>query len=149
MTIYETLRKLVDEGLGPDQAADRALAGATKEALARVLRPLVVMEARRLCRGDTRNLEDEVDTRIAAGEDPLSVRRKLSGSEFALPDGRYVPWLDATAADHLARAGWQRRVGQACITDAERHEVAAADIEAAGVTCLRDLETAADEAGAA
>lgn len=143
MTIHETLRKLVNEGMTPDQAADAALNRARKIDLVAYVRPLVVMKARQLQRGNTRTIEHEVDARIADGEDPLSVRRKLSQSHFSLPDSTYVEWLGATAEQHLARAGWLRLQADTTVATAERHEAAAAAIRAAGVTCLRDLEAAA------
>lgn len=143
MSVSGVLRKLVDEGKTPEQAADAALSGARKADLVSFVRPLVVMKARQFQRSMIRDIEEEVDARIADGEDPLSVRRKLSQSSFALPDGSYVDWLDATADQHLLRAGWQRNQAMALVADAERHEAAAAAIRAAGVSCLRDLEAAA------
>lgn len=146
-TVYEALRKSVKGGATPDEAADQLIAKMRKADLAALVRPLLVVHAQRYSRIATAALEREVDRRIAEGEDPISVRRKLSESSFALPDGRYVTWLDATADDHRARAAWQRGQAASCVADAERHEVAAAAIEAAGVSCLREIEHG-DEAAA-
>lgn len=143
MTIHETLRKLVAEGMTPDEAADAALSRARRADLIAYVRPLVVMKARQYGRAAIRLVEEEIDDRIAAGEDPISVRRKLSQRCFSLPDSTYVEWLDATAEQHLARAGWLRKSAGSILATAERHEAAAAAILAAGVSCLRDLEAAA------
>ncbi len=142
-TVYEQLRAAVKAGATPEEATDRVIGRMRKADLAQLVRPLLVNEARRYQRSATKAIEEEVDRRIAEGEDPLSVRRKLSQSSFALPSGEYVDWLDATAEQHLARAGWTRQQAGALVADAERHESAAAAIEAAGVACLRDLEEAA------
>lgn len=142
MTIYEALRKLINEGMTPEQAADDVLRRARKVDLVAYVRPLVIHEARRLERRNTLAVEREVDARIADGEDPLSVRRKLAQETFILPSGERVGWLDATAEQHLLRAGWQRNQAGTLIADADRHEAAAEAIRSAGVTCLRDLEAA-------
>lgn len=142
-TVYERLRATVKAGATPEQAADRVLAAMRKADLAKLVRPLLVNEARRYARHETLVIEQEVDRRIADGEDPISVRRKLSESTFPLPGRGRVNWLDATADDHRQRASWQRQLAHACDSDAERHEAAAAAIEAAGVTCLREIGQAA------
>ena len=72
--------------------------------------------------------------------DLLAERRKLVDESFALPDGRRVRWLDATAADHRARAEWQRSKAKGHIDDAERHEVAASVIEEFNVSCLAEIQ---------
>lgn len=141
MSIYAALRGRVESGDDPEAAADAVLWTMRKADLAAIVRPLLVNEARRSQRANVRQIEAEAFRRIADGEDPVSVRRKLSETTFVLPSGEYVSWLDATVDQHLARAGWQRSLASACTTDAERHESAAESIRAAGVSCLRDLET--------
>ena len=143
MTIEEALRSAIKSGKTPEKATDYVLSKARKVDLATFVRPVVLMRARNYLRGETRAIEQEVDHRIADGEDPISVRRKLAQSSFALPDGTYVDWLDATAEQHRARAGWSRHQSSSLVADAERHEAAASAITTAGVSCLRDLEEAA------
>lgn len=145
-TIYGGLRSLVEQGTDPETAADSLLAKTRKVDLATFVRPLLVIYARQCERKDTRRQEEEADIRLAHGEDPISVRRKLSECTFSLPDGRRVAWLDASAEDHRSRADWQRHHATACLSDASRHDDAADEIDAAGVSCLRDLETAAGAA---
>lgn len=143
MSIYRDLRVLVRDGATPDEAADRVLGSVAKAQLAALVRPLLVLEANRVARSLVRGIEREMDDRIAHGEDPISVRRKLSAETFALPNGTRVAWLDATAADHRARARWQMKLAGACSADADRHLAAALAIEAAGASCLREIESAA------
>jgi hypothetical protein len=106
------------------------------------LRSLVAGVYHNLQRSLVRDIEQEVDDALVIAESPrdrVSARRLLAEETFALKDGSVVHWLDATAEQHRARAAWQRELAGNCVKDAKRHEAAAAEIEAAGVTCLRDL----------
>ncbi len=141
-SIYGTLRSLINEGHEPEAATDLILKGTTAAELRQLIRPLLLLHARHALRAVTRRVEDETFKRIEGGEDPMSARRKLVGYSFDLPGGRTVHWLDATATEHMERAFMQRALADKCIVDAERHEQAAAEIEAAGVSCLRELEEA-------
>lgn len=138
VSINADLRKLIDQGADAEQAVDAVLRKARRSDLADLVRPLLVLRADNFVRANTRSREVEVDRRIAGGEDPISVRRKLANDGFHV-GGHFILWLDATPAEHLARAAAQRSLANACIADAERHEAAAAEIEAAGASCLRDL----------
>ena len=64
---------------------------------------------------------------------------KISPLEFYV-DGEMVTWGRATAAQHLARANYQRLEAQGKIDDASRHEFIATLIEKRGVTCLDDID---------
>lgn len=142
-TVYQKLRSKVDAGCSPEEAAEQVIRSTPKTELAALVFPLLVVHARRFIRHGLRDIENEAHRLIDSGEDPLVVRRKLSQTEFALPDGRYVSWGQATAEDHRLRAQWQRAHSASCIEDAERHEAAAALIETAGVSCLDSLGEAA------
>lgn len=67
----------------------------------------------------------------------------LRGLTFTRSDGERVPWLTATVADHLDRIELQQRLLVGIQADIDRHRAAIAAIEAAGVTCLADLDLAA------
>lgn len=138
-TVYSFIHRCIDEGNDSDAAAARLLRTITKAELGKFITPLLLNEGHRYERTLTRRIEAEVDARLAAGEDPISVRRKLVGESFPLPGVGLVKWVEATPEQHLARAAWQRTHAAASIADAERHEAAAALIEEHGVTCLADL----------
>jgi hypothetical protein len=136
-TMDGVLRKHLEAGKTPEQAAKAVLDSREHRQL---LLPLLVWRAHKVTRQETRAVEREVRK---AGMDAPAARQELVGRTFALPDGRLVGWLEATAEDHLARAGWQRDHARAIVADAELHEEAAKRITDAGVTCLADLEEAA------
>lgn len=121
MTIYARLRELVlDDGLDPAAAADLVLAD---PAFLELVRPLIIGQAARFVRADTRAAERKVAA--AGGLTRPEARRLLAGRSFATPDGRFVAWLDATADDHEARSGWLRGQAAACIETAHLHARAA------------------------
>lgn len=126
------------QGMTPVDAAD-AIFELDHDTLVDLVRPLIVQEGRRYVRSRTRRIEHRVS--FGDQESRADARIRLARESFSLPDGRNVRWLDATVDDHLARAAWQRVFADSCIADAELHEKAAAEIEAAGVTCLREIET--------
>lgn len=142
-SVFTDLRKHVDNGCTPEEAADLVIRTLTVDDLAMFVRPLLVHQAHREQRNFDRHVEQDVDLRLDLGADPIRVRRLLSTTTFALPSGEFVPWLDATADQHRLRASWQRGRAASCVDDAERHESAAVAIETAGVSCLRDLDTIA------
>lgn len=139
--IYGLLGALIDDGVDPDDAASRIV---RRRDIRDLVLPLVAEEARHTARSRTRTIEQRVDRLLAVSPDArCEARRTLVDERFILPDGRFVAWLDATADDHRQRAGWLRRQARAVEQTACRHELAAAEIEAAGVSCLRELEVAA------
>lgn len=110
------------------------------------LEPLIRARIHAALRQETRQIEDSVERRLRDLPDHevpsrADVRRDLQNSGFALPSGRFVFWLDATADDHRERAGWFRDQSSRMVEKATAHERAAAEIEAHGVVCLRDLES--------
>lgn len=142
-SVFSELRKHVGDGYTPEEAAALVIETLSLDELAAFVRPLLVNHAHVCKRGFDRKVEANVDLRLDMGADPVRARRLLSETTFALPSGEFVAWLDATAVQHRARAGWQRGRASSCLDDADRHESAAIAIESAGVACLRDLDTMA------
>lgn len=97
-----------------------------------------IHNARRLA---TLAMEKTVDNEIRVGVDPSAARKKLARECFWIPSCGFVPWLEATAEQHLERALHQRQRAVPLLEDAERHELAARDIRKAKATCLADLES--------
>jgi hypothetical protein len=96
---------------------------------------------RRIRRADAAQAERAAQPTISNGTtaDPTEARRKLLDSGFAL-DGDWVLWGDATPAQHRQRAEALRKLAAGTLATARRHEEAAELIEAAGATCLREVE---------
>lgn len=67
------------------------------------------------------------------------VRETLYFDMFPLPDGTFVEWGKATAAQHRARAQWLRQRSADDLAAAADHEAAADAIDAADAVCLNDL----------
>jgi hypothetical protein len=142
-TLEQTLRRLViEECLSPEVAAQKALDSVSKAKLAEFVRPLVLLRAKGMERKLVRRVE-ETAFGDAGGDQPAmtraEARRRLVAEQFPLPDGRWVPWGQATPDNHRARAGWMRKHAAAVVADAERHEQAAALIEQSGTSCLDDI----------
>ena len=144
MTTPNTWRKrlgaLIDLGHDQTTATDLLLAEVPAKDKAAVLRGLVLAEADRISRNRTHSRERQVAQRIAAGGDPIKARRKLAGDSFALPDGTSAEHLTASAEQHRLRAGWLRDHASGVLATASFHDDCADAIEAAGVTCLADLD---------
>lgn len=138
-----TLIAGMDDGMADpvdlaDDVIDVVLASSREQARA-YLRHAIWDEVRRSRRHSVRAAEQNVGARMQAGADPSAARKALSGTCFWTPDDGLVPWLEATAKQHSARAAYQRERALPLIEDAKRHETAALDILAAGVECLGDL----------
>lgn len=135
---HESLDRLIDErlaaGCTPEEAAAWAVAHLDAGDLIGVLHPLALARAKMRARAKTRRVEQ------AAASGSPDARRRLVSEKFALPDtGEWVSWGEATSEQHRARAGWLRDHADRTLATATRHEQAADDIDAAGVTCLNDL----------
>lgn len=151
-----TLRSLIvgglDAGMDPDDAATAALASCERDDLASLMLPAAELMARGIARQRTRQAEDdafavaEEETGASVRTAPVPVveaaRNRLISESFALPNGTWVAWSKATAAEHLMRADWQRKHAASSLEDAQRHEAAAEAIKAAGVTCLAEIGSA-------
>lgn len=77
----------------------------------------------------------------------VSAKQQMIRSEWdeflsqSLPvgEGRYILVGDATVADLRAAAGTRRMQAEALVIEAERWESIAAELEASGAECLRDM----------
>ena len=125
-----------------DEATRSYLSSLTAEEMRDELYPGVHSRMRDIMRAITRRVEDRVfggsDASLLS-ESVGDIKNGLEGEWFSLCDGTIVLWNEATAAQHRARAEWQRGQAHACTIDAERHEEAARLIEDAGVTCLAEV----------
>lgn len=104
------------------------------------LRPAVYAQVHAIRRFATLAVEKIVDEEIRVGVDPSAARKKLVAECFYIRSCGMVPWLEATAEQHLERAERQRARAVPLLEDAQRHERAARDIRDAGVSCLADLD---------
>lgn len=73
----------------------------------------------------------------------LELTAELMATTFALGDGRSVTWGRATVAQHRQRAAKLVGTAVGTLQTVALHEEAIAAIEAAGVSCLRDVQTKA------
>jgi len=133
------LRELAEVCDSPTELADIHYATLDAAAQADYDKHLRIGAARRAMRDRTLSVELDVERDIEAGVSPVVARKKLSDEGFVLPDGTHVHWLTATIEQHELRAAYLRTKANGLIRTAQRHEQAAADIEAAGVTCLAEI----------
>lgn len=144
--IRDLARKAFAETTDVNTAADLVLSWADRDLLAGMVRPLVRDECRRVLRTMARRAEGQAAKAIRRGE-PRAAVSVLAGQVLALPTGRVVSTLEATAEEHRLYARWCR--GQACtlVETAERHELFASVIESAGVGCLGEVDDLGDLEG--
>lgn len=106
---------------------------------AEVLMPLVRDECRRAWRHSATGVE-----RLGGRRSDPALERKLFLSErFAVGDGRYVTWGEATVADHEARIAMLEALRNGIAESIGRHQRAIEEIAAAGVSCLDEIERVA------
>jgi hypothetical protein len=65
--------------------------------------------------------------------------QELLGSQFALLDGTYVTWGDATVGQHTERREMFKKNVAANLEGASRHDIAISQLRQAGAACLNDL----------
>lgn len=142
-----TLRSFIADRLAAgddrDQIIDAVIA---MPEFAEFAHRLVAATVANQARAMVRDHEHQVDAALAVArtaQDRAAARRQLIGDTFLLPDGTAVRWLEATAEQHDARAEWLESHAAAVMATADRHRVAAAEIRAAGVSCLADLDEVA------
>lgn len=73
--------------------------------------------------------------------DPTADRLAFLNERFFVPGVGLVTWAEATIEHHLARISYLNDKAQGILDTAARHEVAIADIKAAGVKTLGELHT--------
>jgi hypothetical protein len=141
-TLGDLIRTMDTPPMDPTTLAEQVIdviVLSERDSVQRWLMPIVLDEVRRRRRLATLEIEVRVDQELADGVDPCAARKQLIGEHFWTPADGLVPWLTATVEQHAEKAVYQRSRAEPLIVDAERHEAAIAEIEAAGVKCLRDL----------
>lgn len=129
-------------GLSPEDAARASLAECGEDELRGYVLPIFEIRARHLARGMARHIEDSVmdlHPTDDARDDRVSAVKQIAQTTFSLTDGRRVSWSDATVADHLERARWQRKRADTIHEDARRHEVAAELLRRRRKKCLNQI----------
>jgi len=116
-----------------DEATKAWLKSLTKAEKDTFIYPYARIQMRNLMRSDVRQIEHDVQ--IWDTDD----RQKLLDKGLFHPDGRWVFWGDMTPDDHRLRAAWLRGTAGGYLRTADEHDQAAAIIEAAGVSCLREV----------
>jgi hypothetical protein len=137
----------------PSDLAANVLRHVRKDDLA----PLLVDHLTRMQRDRTRETERQAFRKLMDREfrEPINfpaatpqqgarTLARLASERFTLADGTVVDWLKATIEDHLARISYlrsiQARYNQGVDDTVRRHEEAVALIEAAGVSCLDEID---------
>lgn len=145
-SLISKVQSFVDEGREPADAVSDALKGATRADVNDTLRPLLLDEAKARYRSHVRDLEKKAFPQGTESQPTADVqadaRQKLMVESFPLPDGRMVEWKLATVEDHRLRSNWLKCHAQSALNTASRHDAAVAQIEAAGASCLAELEVA-------
>lgn len=143
----QVIRRLVFAGMDADAATDQAIEWLTAapERVIEYVRPLVELRAKNFVRSRVRGNEKKAfGTYEGAGNGNARMTkdeavRELVENGFALPDGRWVSWGDATIKDHKDRAGWMRKQSEGLLETAYRHDAAVALLKKLKATCLRDV----------
>ena len=143
-TPSKLLRELAETITDPGELASTHYASLTPDQQAAWDEQLRYREAVRVKRDDVRTAEHEVCDLIAQGIPPARARKELKGHGFFMPkSGEYVLWLNATVEQHQVRAEYLRSMADGIMRTAQMHEQAIADITAAGVSTLAEIEEAA------
>lgn len=140
-TVYGLLRDaVVNQKMTQEEAADYVLDLVDKDELANFVRPILVNEARRFVRRETKFIEQDVVQQIERGDDPLSVRRKLLQEEFFVDEKiGWVRYADSTIEHHERRASYQEIRSKSLREDAEFHRQIAREMREARVKYFREL----------
>ena len=112
----------------------------TRSLLLPIVTEAVLMARRKVTRQHERTVP--IDS-IYDGQTTLSARQALLDQSFALGDGRYVTWGEATEADHLARINILAAHIEGVQKTIDQHETAISFIHQRGVSCLGEIEVAA------
>lgn len=110
-----------------------------------ILLPIVANAIRLVARDDTREAEREAFASPRSASEPGAPRTAIAWSDFlkdtfALGDGRWVKWGEATVPDHLARIEYLGLKRDGIEQTMNRHRLAVEQIQAAGVSCLNKLK---------
>lgn len=151
MNLNQQLTELIEQhpDLEADELARTVMTTAhTRKALAELVFPAVKETALIVRRQVTARVERQAfnpnvrdpQSGLAEPADPVGDRRRLLSERFALGDGRWVTWTDATVDDHRQRIGYLLAKQSGLQRTIDRHAEAIAQIEAAGATCLGDIQ---------
>lgn len=150
-SLLNTVRELVSQGVEPERAVAQALRGATRADLDDTVKPLLLLDAHNTRRSMVRDLEKKAFP--LPSEEPVApdlqaeARAKVMNEDFVV-SGRTVLWATATAEEHRERAQYLESMSASILNTAQRHREAADKIEAAGVTCLAEINEYQGEAAA-
>lgn len=151
-SIRAVARGLLDEGYTANDVITAVLSSPDFQEFAERLVSQLVADMQRAI---TRDREKRVDDLLAAAPPPptgsgkqaravwqtrAEARRLLVNDTFPLTNGEAPRWLYATAEQHDMRADWLETQATSVLATAARHRQAAAEIRAAGVSCLADLD---------
>lgn len=135
-----TFRDLMESNAADsiDETAVRVEAALRLSKLQRQVLHVMIRDAVRL---EWRNATRLVEPRVSGGTPaaPAQDRADYVGERFALGDGRYVLWGEATVDDHRQRIDMLAKLRLGLERTIAAHEDAVAQILAADVKCLNDL----------
>lgn len=112
------------------------------------LLPVIVNSARIVRRQSSRRAEENYDPesrkptmRGSQKQEDLSDDPRLAflAAEFALPDGRWVSWRDATVKDHEDRIVMLDKQRGSIVVTIDKHRAVVQQIKSNKVRCLGDL----------
>lgn len=137
---YEAMREFANGHTDLEAATKAWIASLSKAEKDAFCYPYARIQMRNLMRGDVRQIEHDVfGGDEASTSESLSDRQRLLDQRVCLPDGRFVCWGDMTPALHRERADWLLKMANGYMRTVEEHERTADLIEAAGVSCLREV----------
>lgn len=147
--LLDTGTELSDESVAITVMADLGVPTKASQALVDIVASDVANQRRARVRSieaaafDEPRVQSPRRTLGSTPVDRIDARKRLLDERFHLPNGRSVRWGDATVADHRERIDMQERLRGGIAVEIGRHTAAIAEIEAAGVTCLREIAVAA------
>jgi hypothetical protein len=141
--LYEVIRAAdTDRTVEARILAMRLMVKLHTEKRCSLLVPILAKEIAQMRRRHVRGVEQKVRfTGEASAADGGWLQLLPEG--FAIPDGRFVTWAEATVEDHEARIEWLQGQIEALGQDVDRHQQAIKLIREHGVTCLAEVEDAA------
>jgi hypothetical protein len=146
-TIHELISAAIDAE--PDASAVAIADGLIARVRKVDLLPLLVEAVEHIQRHRVRNREQAAFRAVFGSrsgvvlETPSAAFRVLYADTFRLGDGRVVSWGKANVEEHRQRIALLTKLRDGIDITIARHHEAIARIEAAGVTCLAEIEDAA------
>lgn len=108
------------------------------------LRPVIAHAIGMSRRAEVRSVERRAPRRgLGSSFDSVQARKEMAEAFFALGDGTRVRWGEATVAQHRQRIAMLEKMRAGLSETVARHEAAISEIEAAGVSCLDEIEEVA------